>query len=39
MEYVYSRVINTVDDIEFDQYGNIRHYYVLKSHPDTLFVK
>ena len=32
----YPAAVNSVDGIEFDQYGNITHYYVLKNHPGDI---
>ena len=35
----YPSAINSVDGIEFDSYGNITHYYVLKNHPGDVSLK
>jgi lambda family phage portal protein len=32
----YPNAVPAIDGIEFDQYGNITHYYVLKCHPGNV---
>ena len=35
----YPTATNSIDGIEFDSYGNITHYYVLKNHPGDVSMK
>ncbi|MCL2120014.1 MAG: phage portal protein [Planctomycetaceae bacterium] len=35
----YPNAVNSIDGLEFDPYGNITHYYVLKNHPGNLSAK